>query len=289
MQIFKKGQEQKYKDKMNLKKHNLLKNSNDINVNLILEEEINDFFPTEGVWYSNCFMKPTEIKLDNLPCHLRDNNWMSRLLYKKLRNKGILISRYKIKKFMDNSKNFSNLRHNYELKIVKWQIEYTINGGKNWIMPKGYDEISLLFSEDFDKIIRCGVVNTLKAIGMNKDVIEEGLEKCADIWRPKAMEVSFTHLFEPAFFMIMSKFPADEEHKQNWLKNREYQYYKRHKDSINKYGNLTPAMQMTPEQHAKLVDILQKQNTQRNKLLEAWKNKIENNLTQNIINNEIIQ
>lgn len=289
MQIFKKGQEQKYKDKMNLKKHNLLKNSNDINVNLILEEEINDFFPTEGVWYSNCFMKPTEIKLDNLPCHLRDNNWMSRLLYKKLRNKGILISRYKIKKFMDNSKNFSNLRHDYELKIVKWQIKYTINGGKNWIMPKGYDEISLLFSEDFDKIIRCGVVNTLKAIGMNKDVIEEGLEKYADIWRSKAMEVSFTHLFEPTFFMIMSKFPADKEHKQNWLMDREYQYYRIHKDSINKYGNLTPAMQMTPEQHAKLGDILQKQNTQRKKLLEAWKNKSENNLTKNLTNNEIIQ
>ena len=66
--------------------------SND-RVRAILEEEIKDFFPDEGRWTSNCFGKPSEVSYENLPCHLRDNNWLSKLFNRVLNRKGIFIPR----------------------------------------------------------------------------------------------------------------------------------------------------------------------------------------------------
>ena len=53
----------------------------------ILEEEIKDFFPDTGRWGSNCFGQPSEVRYSNLPCHLRDNAWMSKLLHRVLNDK----------------------------------------------------------------------------------------------------------------------------------------------------------------------------------------------------------
>ena len=240
-------------------------------VTAILEEEIKNFFPNTGVWYSNCFKQPSEVGYGNLPCHLRDNAWMSKLLHKELNNKGIYIPEHTIKKFIDNSENFANLRHEYELRIVNWQIDWITHGGENWLMPEGTDEFSLLFSEDVDKIIRGGVVKTLKAIGMDSEVIEEGLEKYADIWRPFAMEKGFNHLFYPVIYMVGSPEPPSKEHKNNWLADREYKYYLAHKNSVDNYGTLTPAMKITPEEHTKLVTVLEKQNSIRTRFIEQWR------------------
>ena len=242
--------------------------TNDEKANAILEEDIKNFFPNSGHWYDNCFSRPSEVWSINLPCHLRDNAWMSQLLHKVLKDKKIYIKPHAIKQFMDNSETFAELRHQYELKIVEWQINWVMSGGTNWMMPKGTDEFSLIFSEDYDKIIRGGIVKTLRAIGMDAEVIEEGLEKYADIWRPSAMERGFTHKYEPVAFMVGTPGKADAEHKQNWLADREYQYYQAHKNLVDNYGTRTPAMQMTPEEHAKLVILLEKQNKQRSELVE---------------------
>lgn len=250
---------------------------NDEKVNAILEEEIKDFFPDTGVWYSNCFGRPSEVEYGNLPCHLRDNAWMSRLLYNNLQAKKIHIPihipQYTIKKFMDNSDSFAKLRHDYELKIVEWQIHWIINGGEGWCMPKGYDEFALLFSEDVDKIVRGGVVKTLRAIGMDSEVIEEGLEKYSDIWRPYCMKLGFKHIYDPVIYLKgKPEMPPSEEHKKNWLADREYQYYQTHKHSVDSYGTLTPAMQMSPEEYSKLTATLEKQNEMRKSYITMWRN-----------------
>ena len=244
---------------------------NEDRVSAILEEEIKDFFPNKGVWYSNCFRQPSEVGYGNMPCHLRDNAWLSELLHRKLNEKGIYIPQHTIKKFMDNSENFASLRHEHELRIVKWQINWINNGGSNWLMPKGTDEFSLLVSEDVDKIIRGGVSKTLKAIGMDGEVIEEGLEKYADIWRPSAMSTGFGNKYEPVVFMVGTPDKADEEHKRNWIANREYEYYQCHKNSVDTYGTKTPAMEMTPKEHAQLVSVLEKQNEARARFVENWR------------------
>ena len=256
----------------------------------ILEEEIKHFFPDNGSWRSDCFDRPNKVCYSYLPCHLRDNTWMSKLLFNVLQDKGIYIPQPTIKSFMDKSENFANLRHEHELKIVKWQINWIIKGGENWIMPKGHDEISLLISEDIDKIHRSGVKLTLQRIGMDSEVIEEGLEKYADMWRPGSMRVGFLHLFRPIVFRYgyHTRTPKifDEEHMKNWIADREYKYYQEHKNSVDKYGTLTPAMKMTPDEYAKLTHTLRVQNTERLSYIEDWKKSIEHKSKSKNLDNE---
>lgn len=237
----------------------------------LLEEEIKEFFPNSGHWYSTCFRKPREVAYCNLPCHLRDNAWMSELLQSNLLSKGIYIPVGTIKKFMDTSENFEKLRHEHELRIVKWQIKWIVGGGENWLLPDGYSELSLLCSDRVENIFRGGVVKTLRSIGMDREVIEEGLEKYADIWRPGAMRSSFNHLYQPVMYLVGSPKLADDEHKKNWLADREYQYYQSHKKSVDKYGVKTPAMEMTPEEYDELRIVLEQQNEQRRAEIEEWR------------------
>lgn len=241
----------------------------------ILEEEIKDFFPKTGVWYNCCFKRPEGIASINMPCHLRDNLWMSKLLRKYLINKkGLNIPQQTIKNFIDSSESFAELRHNYELEIVNWQINWIMNGGEHWLMPNGYDEISFKFSQDVDKIVRGGVVKTLKAIGMNEQVIEEGLET-NNSWRVVCMSMGFRNKFEPVKYLVKNAEPADDSHRKNWMAAREYMYYQEHKNSVDKYGTPTPAMKMTQEEYTKLSVVLKAQNAKRKALLESWQKSTE--------------
>lgn len=199
----------------------------------ILEEEIKNFFPKKGAWRSVCFRRSNDIAYINLPCHLRDNAWMSKLFHNSLSHKDIDIPECTIQKFMDSSETFAHLRHEYELLIVKWQINWIMGGGDNWLIPDGYNDLSDLVSEDVDGLIRGGISKTLRAIGMDHAVIEEGIEKYADIWRPVAMRRGFHNKYEPFVFgegLLIAADPADSTHRENWIADREYQYYQKYKD-----------------------------------------------------------
>gem|GEM_PF-6593203 len=241
----------------------------------ILNQEIQEFFPLSGQWYSSCFAKPDAVLAVFLPCHLRDTEWMSQLLHKNLRAMGRLIPQDYIKKFIDTSAAFATLRHNYELRIVKWQIDWIMHDGENWLMPDGCDELSLMMRPDVDQIVRGGVVKTLSTIGMDHEVIEEGLEKFADDWRLPCMQRGFRHEFEPIKIVYgeqpVENLPAaDNEHRDNWVAAREYAYYQNYKKSVDQYGTLTPAMKMTEAEYAQLSKVLEKQNQCRANQIKRW-------------------
>lgn len=238
----------------------------------LLETEIETFFPITGRWGSNCFRKSNELRFGNLPCHLRDNSWMSSLLHKVLlENKGVYIPQQTIKIFMDKSDKFNELRHNYELEIVRWQIDWMRNDGEGWLIPKGYDDFSIMVSPDAVEIFRGGVVRTLTAIGMDLEVVEEGIEKNADMFRERYIRAGFRNEFEPVLYHHGSPVPADEEHKQNWLKAKRYEYYCKHKQSVDKYGEPHPDMLITSEEIKYLYDVLPAQNVARRKVIEEWR------------------
>lgn len=241
------------------------------NYNQTLEQEIVNFFPQQdGSWTSHCFRKSKEIGHANLPCHLRDNSWLSKLFHQDLAKKGINIPTYAIKRFMDTSPLFETLRHNYELEIVKWQIDYMRHGGDGWLMPAGFDEFSLLFSNQVDVMFRGGVVKTLSAIGMNREVIEEGIELNADLWRDRYMNLSFSHEFEPVVFLKGSPEKASEEFRQNWLTLRNYNYYNNHKRVVDLYGTKANGMDMSEEEAKQLQALVEMQATQRRALVQHW-------------------
>lgn len=236
-----------------------------------LEKATLEFFPKTGEWNSNCFRRPTELGIGNLPCHLRDNVWLAKML-KKDQNL-FYMSHSKILNFVKTSQFFQEKRHEYELEIVKWQIQWIAGGGENWICDDNYAGDFVYLTPVVDLGVRKGVVDTLSKIGMNRDVIEEGLEKFADLWREIFMSSAFRNEYEPVFYLSKSQVPpAEEEHKQNWLKIRRYEYYQRHKKSVDLYGVVSPDMLMSKEEVAELKMYLETKHQERKQQIDEVKN-----------------
>ncbi|MBE7074587.1 MAG: hypothetical protein E7376_01220 [Clostridiales bacterium] len=236
----------------------------------ILDKAILEFFPKTGTWNGRCFDGYQDVYRVYLPCHLRDNFWMSKLLHNELLEKNIYIEKNVILKYMNNSETFAEKRHEYELEIVKWQINWMKKGGEGWCLPAGADEFSLLFDPDVDKIFRAGIIKTLCTIGMDKEVVIEGIEKYADLWRMQYMRRSFRNAYEPIAYLCKPIKQADPNHEKNYIKLRMYEYYTEHKEDVDKYGLVTPEMQITGDELKNLRIVLEKQNKQRQKEIDEW-------------------
>lgn len=247
-----------------------------IEVEEFLDKTLEDFFPQDGHWYSNCFNKSDFVAEENLPCHLRDDKWLADLILKKYNlynlGKGTIIE------YIINSNNFNKLRYEYEQKIVSWQIDWMRNGGENWIIDEELGGDLYLFSTKCDYAFRKGVVDTLLAIGMNIDSIEEGIEKNASKWREGHMRVAFHNLYSVSRFSLygsedkMLEEPS-QEHYEKWMKLRLYEYYIEHKDSVDKYGEILPEMRMTALEVLELKKWLEKAHEERMKQIAEYKNK----------------
>ena len=246
--------------------------NNIIEANGILEKATLNFFPKEGVWYSHCFRQPKDLGMGNLPCNLRNDEWLAQMLRKD--QKLFYISYRKVLDYVRNSQFFKEKRHEYELEIVKWQINWIVTGGENWIVDEklGGDFVYIMPTVDLG--IRKGVVDTLSKIGMNKDVIEEGIEINADLWRNSSMLRAFYNTYNSVFDITCygnSVEEPSEEHKEKWLKMRKYEYYQRHKDSVDKYGVVEPDMTLSDEEVAELRIYLEQKNNQRKAQIEQLK------------------
>lgn len=240
-----------------------------------LDKTLIDFFPKDGRWKNNCFRKSQFVAEENLPCHLRDNNWLVDLMLKKYNlysfGKGTIIE------YINNSENFNKMRCEYEQKIVRWQIDWMRNGGGNWIVDGDLGGDFYLFGSKCDYVFRRGIVDTLLAIGMDIDAIEEGIEKNSNKWREVYMGVAFHNLYSVPRFIIYGSEDKileepSEEHYEKWMKLRLYEYYIEHKDSVDKYGEILPEMQMTDLEVAELRRWLDEAHEKRMKQIAEYKN-----------------
>jgi hypothetical protein len=247
-----------------------------IEVEEFLDKTLSDFFPKDGCWKSNCFRKSDFVAEENLPCHIRDNNWLSQLILKKYDLYSL--GKATIMDYIANSEYFNKLRWEYEQKIVSWQIDWMLNDGENWICE---DDL-YIFSNRCDEIFRNGIFDTLSAIGINTDAIEEGIEKNVDKWREGYMSVAFYNLyFRPHFrlygteeYKILTE--PSQEHYEKWRKVRLYKYYLAHKKSVDKYGEVLPEMLMTEEEVLELERWLNEEHGRRMKEIDEY-NKERNN------------
>ena len=206
-----------------------------------LDRYSNTFFPESGRWSSSCFRKD----YDSFPCHLRDDEWLAKRLI--FDNKICDISYNIVLKYVKTSDLFKRKRHDYEQKIVKWQIEFMLHGGEGWICDEEYGGDLTMILDKCDLGFRKGVIDTLTKIGLSIDAIEEGLEKNADIWRDILIERAFDAKFNPAFFSIYGENPndlsiVDPKFKEYWIRLRKYEYFQEHRNSVIKYGNITDDM-----------------------------------------------
>ena len=103
-----------------------------------------------------------------------------------------------------------------------------------------------MFHQDADKGFRLGIKQTLEAINMDKEVIEEGIEKNRDLWFDKYINIAFRNIYAPVFLSWSGdRSTPKKELKDAWTRVRKYDYYQEHKESVDKYGTILPEMKMT--------------------------------------------
>lgn len=239
----------------------------------LLDKKCGEFFPETGCWYSSCFRRPNDLSLAFFPCHTRDDEWLSLMFQSKF--KIFYLSSSFIKQYIQQSEIFQEARHDYEQKIVEWQIDHMNNDGENWITDESLGGDFFMFSSKCDIAFRKGIVDTLKKIGMPTDAIEEGIEKNFNKWGEGYMRCAFRNVYDPISFSINSNsqkcIEVDPEFKAAWMKRRLYQYYQAHKDSIDKYGEILPEMKMSNEDILELnkyLDIKEQERLEQLKLVE---------------------
>ena len=160
--------------------------------------------------------------------------------------------------------------------IIRWQspIEWIKNGGENWICDDELGGEFTLLSPVCDLGFRKGVVDTLLEIGMDKDVIEEGLEKFSDIWRDRFISSAFFNKYNCIFFLADPNVPVpeiDKEHESAWIRYRKYEYYRAHKKSVDKYGTPDDDMLMNPDEAIRLKYYLDMKDKERKQQIEDYK------------------
>jgi len=229
-------------EKIGFKTENHLEENNDDIVKLQDEEELvllenatKEFFPKSGLWTSVCFQRPKEYGIGYLPCHTRDEEWLAHTLQitKNLNN----IDFQKILNFIKTSELFQKERHDYEQRVVAWQIKWMVSGGDGWIVREEYGDDFILWDDNCDIGFRLGIVDTLTKIGMPEDAIEEGIEVNAHLWRNILMKKAFNNQYNQTFDLISYEIEHPEEEHQNiWIKWRKYEYYQRHKKSVELYS-----------------------------------------------------
>ena len=247
--------------------------------NEFLDKILKDFFPQQGNWKSSCFSKSKELEKINLPCHIRDNNWIADLIIKKYNLDSI--EKEEILNYITTSEQFNKSRYEYEQRIIGWQIDWMRNGGDNWITDQELGGDLYLFSTKCDCAFRKGVVDTLLAIGMDIDAIEEGIEKNANKWRENYMKKAFYNLYSvlPHYSLSPSENnknlleETSQEHYEKWLKLRLYEYYIEHKDSVDKYGEILPEMKMTESEVIELKKWLETAHEERMKKISEFQDK----------------
>ena len=235
----------------------------------ILDNEIETFFPKEDGW--NPFWEIKDFKKypqneENVVCHLSDNHWMAQRMHQNLLKKGFLIRTTEIEEHIVTSKRFVELKNNYELELVKLYIEAKVR-----LLDYDYAFKRINVQNDFPN----AVIKVLSSMSFEREIIEEGIEKNVSLWLQQCITKSFENEF--GYLDYPSKYhglcrpqPASEEHLQNYIAASEYQYYKEHKDSVDKYGELTPNMQLTEDEYLKLEKTLKKQSAIRHASLDYF-------------------
>lgn len=222
----------------------------------LLDEKVSpNFFPETGMVDNICFKNSNEYDSRYFPCHTRDDNWLVFFLKSKFDITYISISF--LVKYMKVSYAFNKERHDYEQRIVKWQIEDLSNGGKNCIMDNKLGGDLFYITPKCDIAFRKAIVDTLLKVGLDIDSIEEGLEKNANIWRDKYITLALKNAI---MFNIDSCMQNDFENNKQlnyiWKIVRLYDYYQTHKDSVDKYGEVLPEMKVSKQKVMELKKVL---------------------------------
>ncbi len=224
-------------------------------ISLFSSEPIDDY----KAFDYNTLTKP------NIPYNIKDKVWLTKMLQLELFEANLKVSPSVISNYVKHSIFFEQKLKDYQLKVVAWQIRHIKNGGKDWLIPKGY-ETNWILQPDCDKIFRKGLVNTLKKLGVDKTIIEKGIECNAELWKDyfmgKAFENYYGHLENVLPSHIIPN-PLDPVFKDMWVLNRRLEYAAEHEESFNKYGDIFPEAHVSEAKAKRIKNFIEKKDAER--------------------------
>jgi len=245
--------------------------------NAILNLIIEDAFPDES--YIEESLKKLQRKHRDihdqinplyLVFHTRNTNWLASYLSKvwsQLRTKkfantnlaGVEIPLNEIKKYIKKSSVFDISRCNYEHKIIKQYIKLLKMNEDAFLIWKEDKEPDCARS-DYDVFFRTKVCHAMRTMGISNESIERTLEMKRGLWFEHVKKIMYKKQFNDPQrnFVIehqnmiktiqpdlLCRFQnIRHELYSNWSALYEYEYYQKHKETIDKVKNATQAMKM---------------------------------------------
>ena len=237
----------------------------------LLDKSLDDIFPeiTKSLLFNT--IDHDELTRDNIVFNLENNEW----LVNYLSSQSPSISKSAIKKYVEESINFNNKIHEFQLKIARFIINDYNVWSKGLLNIDGKLEYLTIES---DYAFRKSLSDTFKYLGFSYDRSEEAIETFSKNWRLPRMKLQFYNGFAGDAVLVARETYSfhDPEFMENWLKVKEYDYYKKHKDSVDKYGSATPSMLMSDEEAMNLKNQLVILSDKRKKEMELAKENMTN-------------
>lgn len=205
-----------------------------------LDKQTKNFFPKTGEYDSSKLDEKEKLAIENMPFNICDDDWIVSMFIKHV---GYAINDENIElvsSYIKESPIFNKRRYDYSLEIVKYQIQYMMDPDSDWFGDPEYGNGMMFFSEDYDKEFRESIVLALHSIGLDDDIIEDGIDTNLDIWLDTCVEATFYNNHYPVTGeMLFSDkeidySDCDEEYKEKWMKLRKHEYYMDHKESLIK-------------------------------------------------------
>lgn len=246
-----------------------------------LELYLPNMFPPKKVvqaWINNvkyeAYRPENVYRPEFLPFHTRDDRWLAKYAAQIIKPENANIKFADLKDFVTKSAAFDTARNQYELDLVKAQIQFLMDPEHE---PNGLMKFTNLSDQrewsrqrenkDSCECFRLDVVRAMKVLGINQHTAEVGLETNADLWRRQKMEntfqsryvgISYWHPDELNQLLAehhMTRAELDQmgaQYRDLWLKLREYRYYGDHQAIIDELGTATENMKMSPDQACQL-------------------------------------
>ena len=190
---------------------------------------------------NNNFKEYPGKEADQLPFHLNDINWLANYLvtFLKKAEPKVNFDVAEIQEFITTSPAVAQARTNFEQTVVKTLIKINMEKGLGRLIGKRSRQRNLT---SYEEIFRNKILCCADTLGADHHNAEITLESNANLWRKQNMQRAFAEFYYPAIERPINEVDFNnwrslaEDHYQEWIKCREYEYYTKHRNVLIEAG-----------------------------------------------------
>lgn len=211
--------------------------------------------------------------LEDLPFHIDDHDWLVQYTLASIKrlDPHANPTLAEVRKFMETEPTFQQALKNFERELIRAKILCTPVVEPSAEDKKRYAKLNNVYY--YEEVFRNQILFDMELLGVDRHTTEIALEENALLWRPREMKHTFADLFYPAAqrptdpMEIKRWSSLSRAHEAEWLKYREYQYYRAHKDVIDEAGVATANMKMSQDDLWDVMQEVDQYNTMRHTML----------------------